>query len=215
MIRVLIVDDHAILRNGLKQILAETDDLRVEGEADSSQQALQRVREGAWDVIVLDINLPDRNGIETLKLIKQEQPKAHVVMLTMHPENHIALRALKAGASGYLTKQSTPGQIVAAIRQVCQGRKYVSENLAEALANALGVDVEKPAHEALSERELQTLRLIASGRTLTEIADELNLSVKTVSVYRARVLEKLNLKNNAELTHYGIKNRLVDLSQRP
>ena len=213
MIRVLIVDDHAILRQGLKEILAEAGDMSAAGEAENSEQALQLVRDLPWDVVVLDINLPDRNGIETLKLMRQEKPRLAVLMLTMHPENHIAVRALKTGAAGYLTKQSAPGELVQAIRQVHQGRKYVSQVLAEELANTLGTDVEKPAHELLSQREFQTLCMIASGRTLSEIADQLELSVKTVSVYRARVLEKLKLKTNAELTHYGVKNRLGDLAQ--
>ena len=212
MIRVLIVDDHAILRRGLKQILSETDDLSVAGEAENSSEALRLIRENAWDVVVLDINLPDRNGIDTLKLIRKERPKVAVLMLSMHPENQYAIRALKAGASGYLTKESAPQQLVTAIRQVCQGRKYVSPTLAEALVDALDGNADRPPHETLSNREYQTLCLIASGRTLTEIAVDLKLSVKTVSVYRARVLEKLRLKNNAELTHYGIKNQLVDLA---
>jgi len=210
MIRVLIVDDHAILRRGLKQILSETEDMTVAGEAENSQQALQILREGNWDVVLLDISMPDRNGIDTLKLIKKERPKLAVLMLSMHPENQYAIRALKAGAAGYLTKQSAPAQLVNAIRQVTQGRKYVSPTLAEELANTLGEDSEKPPHEQLSNREYQTLTLIASGKTLTEIGAELKLSVKTVSVYRARVLAKLKLKNNAELTHYGIKNGLVE-----
>ena len=154
--------------------------------------------------------MPDRNGIDTLKLIKKEKPKLAVLMLSMHPESQYAIRALKAGASGYLTKQSAPAELVTAIRQVTSGRKYVSPTLAEQLANTLGEDAETPAHELLSNREYQTLTLIASGRTLTEVAAELKLSVKTVSVYRARVLEKLKLKNNAELTHYAIKNGLVE-----
>ena len=210
MIRVLIVDDHAILRQGVKQIVAAAGDMSVGGEAENSQQALELVRSADWDVVVLDINLPDRNGIETLKLIKKDKPGLAVLMLSMHPESHIAVRALKAGAAGYLTKQSAAAQLVSAIRQVRRGRRYVSETLAEALADALGSDVEKPAHEALSNREFETLCMIASGRTLTEIGAALGLSVKTVSVYRARILEKLKLKNNAELTRYGIEHRLVD-----
>lgn len=210
MIRVLIADDHAILRRGLKQILAETEDMTVAGEAENSQQALQLVRDSDWDVVLLDISMPDRNGIDTLKLIKKEKPKLAVLMLSMHPENQYAIRALKAGASGYLTKQSAPAQLVTAIRQVKQGRKYVSPTLAEQLAARLG-DVDDTApHEALSNREYQTLTLLSSGKTLSEVAVELKLSVKTVSVYRSRLLDKLQLKNNAELTHYAIKNGLVE-----
>jgi DNA-binding NarL/FixJ family response regulator len=212
MIRVLIADDHAILRRGLKQILAETEDMTVAGEAENSQQALQLVRESDWDVVLLDISMPDRNGIDTLKLIKKEKPKLAVLMLSMHPENQYAIRALTAGASGYLTKQSAPAQLVTAIRQVKQGRKYVSPTLAEQLAARLGGgdDDETAPHEALSHREYQTLTLLSSGKTLSEVAVELKLSVKTVSVYRSRLLEKLQLKNNAELTHYAIKNGLVE-----
>src|SRR5215470_9316825 len=155
MIRVLIVDDHAILRRGLKQILSETEDMTVAGEAENSQQALQILREGAWDVVLLDISMPDRNGIDTLKLIKKEKPKLAVLMLSMHPENQYAIRALKAGAAGYLTKQSAPAQLVSAIRQVNQGRKYVTPAVAEELAQTLGQDIEQPLHHALSNREFQ------------------------------------------------------------
>lgn len=213
MIRVLIADDHAILRRGLKQILAETEDMTVAGEAENSQQALQLVRDSEWDVVLLDISMPDRNGIDTLKLIKKEKPKLAVLMLSMHPENQYAIRALQAGASGYLTKQSAPAQLVTAIRQVKQGRKYVSPTLAEQLAARLGGGDDGKGtapHETLSNREYQTLTLLSSGKTLSEVAVELKLSVKTVSVYRARLLEKLQLKNNAELTHYAIKNGLVE-----
>ncbi len=152
----------------------------------------------------------DRNGIDTLKLIKKERPKLAVLMLSMHPENQYAIRALKAGASGYLTKQMAPAQLVTAIRQVKDGRKYVSPTLAEQLAARLDDDADRPPHDALSNREYQTLTLLASGKTLTEVAVDLKLSVKTVSVYRSRLLEKLQLKNNAELTHYAIKNGLVE-----
>ncbi len=210
MIRVLIADDHAIVRQGLKLILSETSDMVVAGEADSGLHALKLAREGKWDVALLDISMPDKNGIDVLKLIKSEFPKQPVLMLSMHPEEHYAIRALKAGASGYLTKQSAPALLVTAIRQVASGRKYVSPELAEKLANTIGIDTDKPLHETLSDREYQVLCLIASGKPLSEIADTLSLSAKTVSVYRARLLEKMNLKNNAELTHYGIKHQLVE-----
>ena len=160
--------------------------------------------------MLLDISLPDKNGIEVLKQIKKEHPKVAVLMLSMHSEREFAVRALKAGASGYLTKQSAPVQLVTAIRHVAAGKKYVSPALAEELANALGGDTEKPLHETLSDREFQTLRLIASGKTLSAISAELCLSPKTISVYRSRLLEKLKLMNNSELTRYAIKNRLVD-----
>lgn len=209
-IRVLIADDHSIVRQGLRQILSDTADMIVAGEASNGVEALQLVRVGEWDVVLMDVSMPDRNGIDALKLIKKEYPKLPVLILSMHPEEHYAIRALKAGASGYLSKQSAPEQLVHAIRTVAGGKKYVSASLAEELANAISDDSDKAPHEKLSDREYQTLCMIASGKTLSQIADELNLSVKTVSVYRARLLEKMKLKNNAELTHYGLKHGLVE-----
>lgn len=209
-IRVLIADDHAIVRQGLRQILSDTPDLTVSGEAENGVQAVQMVRAGEWDVVLMDVSMPDRNGIDALKLIKKEYPRLPVLILSMYPEEQYAIRALKAGAAGYLTKQSAPELLVTAIRQVASGKKYVSPSLAEELANAIGDDSERPPHEKLSDREYQTLVMIASGKTLTQIGEELKLSVKTVSVYRARLLEKMKLKNNAELTHYGLKHGLVE-----
>ncbi len=209
-IRVLIADDHAIVRQGLRQILSDTPDLTVAGEAENGVQAVQLVRSGEWDVVLMDVSMPDRNGIDALKLIKKENPRLPVLILSMYPEEQYAIRALKAGASGYLTKQSAPDLLVTAIRQVASGKKYVSPSLAEELANAIGEDTERPAHEKLSDREYQTLCMIASGKTPTEIAEALNLSVKTVSVYRARLLEKMHLRNNAELTHYELKHGLAE-----
>ena len=210
MIRVLIADDHAIVRQGLRQILAETNDMVVAGEAETAHEALKLLREGEWDVALLDISMPDKSGIDTLKMIRKERPKLPVLMLSMHPEDHYAVRCLKAGASGYLTKQSAPVQLVTAIRQVAAGRKYISAAVAEELANSIGSDTDRPAHTTLSDREYQTLRLIATGHSLSEIAAKLSLSAKTVSVYRARLLEKLNLKNNADIATYAVKNKLVD-----
>ena len=209
-IRVLIADDHAIIRQGLKQILSDTPDLEVQGEADGSVKALQMLRAAPYDVVLLDVSMPDRNGIDTLKLIKKEFPKLPVLMLSMHPEEQYAIRALRAGAAGYLSKQGAPEQLVTALRQVASGKKYVSAAVAEELANAINEDVDRPLHEKLSDREYQTLCMISSGKTLTQIAEQLNLSVKTVSVYRARLLEKMKLRNNAELTHYGLKHGLVE-----
>jgi DNA-binding NarL/FixJ family response regulator len=209
-IRVLIADDHAIVRQGLRLILLDTPDMVVAGEAENGVEALHMVRKGGWDVVLMDVTMPERNGIDTLKLLKKEFPKLPVIILSMHPEEHYAIRALKAGASGYLTKQSAPDQLVTAIRQVAGGKKYVSAAVAEQLANAIGEDTDKLPHEKLSDREYQTLCLIASGKALSQIAEELNLSVKTVSVYRARLLEKMQLKNNAELTHYGMKHGLAE-----
>lgn len=209
-IRVLIADDHAIVRQGLRQILSDTPDLTVAGEAENGVQAVQMVRNGEWDVVLMDVSMPDRNGIDALKLIKKEFPRLPVLILSMYPEEQYAIRALKAGASGYLTKQSAPELLVTAIRQVASGKKYVSPSLAEELANAIGEDSERLPHEKLSDREYQTLCMIASGKTPAEIAEALNLSVKTVSVYRARLLEKMNLRNNVELTHYGLKHGLAE-----
>lgn len=210
MIKVVIIDDHTILRRGLQQIIAESDDMSVVGEAGTSAQGMHLLREIPCNVVLLDISLPDRNGVETLKLVRKEFPKLQVLMLSMHPENQYAVRALKAGAAGYLTKQSAPSQLVSAIRQISQGRKYVTPEVAEELAKTLGQDSEKPPHQLLSNREYQTMCEIASGKSLTEIANRMSLSVKTVSVYRARLLEKMHLKNNAELTHYAIKNQIVE-----
>lgn len=210
MIKIVIVDDHAILRRGLNQIITECGDMKVVGEAETSAQALRLIREQACDVMLLDITLPDRNGIETLKLVRKEVPKLQVLMLSSHPENQYAVRALKSGAAGYLTKQSAAAQLVSAIRQVYSGRKYVTAAVAEELANSIDQDSERPPHELLSMREYQTMCMIASGKSLTDMAAQMSLSVKTVSVYRARVLEKMRLKNNAEMTHYAIKNQLVE-----
>jgi DNA-binding NarL/FixJ family response regulator len=208
MIRVLIADDHAIVRRGLKQILAETSDIAVTGEAETGFQAIKIARQDVFDVMLLDISLPDKNGIEVLKQIKKDRPKLAVLMLSMHTEHEFAVRALKAGAAGYLNKQGAPAQLVTAIRHVVAGKKFVSPAVAEELAKALGEDLEQAPHAALSDREFQSLCLIASGKSLSGIAAELHLSPKTVSVYRARLLEKLKLRNNSDLTRYAIKYHL-------
>ncbi|HQU97298.1 MAG TPA: response regulator transcription factor [Nitrosomonas sp.] len=210
MISVMIADDHAIVRQGLKQILSETDDIKVTGEAETGFQAVKIARQQDFDVMLLDISLPDRNGIEILKQIKKDRPYLAVLMLSMHNEHEFAIRALKAGAAGYLNKQSAPAQLVVAIRQVAAGNKYVSPAVAQELANIINVDADKPLHATLSDREYQTLCFIAAGKTLSEISSEMFLSPKTVSVYRARLLEKLKLTNNSELIRYAIKNKLVD-----
>ncbi|HWI15312.1 MAG TPA: response regulator transcription factor [Burkholderiales bacterium] len=210
MIRVFITDDHAIVRQGLKQIIADTRDIAFAGEADTGAHAVQGVRDTPCDVLLLDISLPDRNGIEVLKQVKREHPKLPVLMLSMHMEREFAIRALKAGAAGYLTKQSAPMQLVAAIRHVAAGRKYLTPSIAEEVANALAGNDEQSPHETLSDREYQTMCLIATGKSLSAIASELVISPKTVSVYRARVLEKLNLKNNSDITRYAIRNQLVE-----
>ncbi|HEX7987478.1 MAG TPA: response regulator transcription factor [Duganella sp.] len=210
IIKVFIADDHAIVREGLKQILAETRDIVVAGEAENGLDAVKLFRKSGCQVMLLDISMPDRSGIEVLKQIKKEKPELAVLMLSMHREDQYAIRSLKAGASGYLTKQSAPRELVTAIRQVAGGLKYISAALAQELANHVGEDHEAPPHDTLSDREYQTLTMIASGKTVGMIAKELSLSVKTVSEYRARLLVKMKLKNSAELTHYAIKNQLIE-----
>lgn len=212
IIKVFIADDHAIVREGLKQILAETRDIVVAGEAENGLDAVKLFRKADCQVMLLDISMPDRSGIEVLKQLKKEKPDLSVLMLSMHREDQYAIRSLKAGASGYLTKQSAPRELVTAIRQVAGGLKYISPALAQELANHVGEDHEAPPHDALSDREYQTLTMIASGKTVGTIAKELSLSVKTVSEYRSRLLVKMKLKNSAELTHYAIKNQLIECS---
>ncbi|MFL6659902.1 MAG: response regulator [Massilia sp.] len=209
-IRVFIADDHAIVREGLKQILAESPDIIVAGEAENGLDAIKLFRKSKCNVMLLDISMPDRSGIDVLKQIKKESPDIAVLMLSMHREDQYAIRSLKAGAAGYLTKQSAPRELVTAIRQVASGQKYVSAALAQELAIAVGDDHDTPLHDTLSDREYQTLTMIASGKTVTAIAEELSLSVKTISEYRARLLVKMKLKNSAELTHYAIKNQLIE-----
>ncbi|NNG22589.1 response regulator [Telluria aromaticivorans] len=208
-IRVFIADDHAIVREGLKQILAEQGDIIVAGEAETGLDAIKLVGKSRPHVMLLDISLPDRNGIEVLKQVRKDWPDLAVLMLSMHREDQYAIRSLKAGASGYMTKQSAPRELVTAIRQVAAGQKYVSAALAQTLAAQVGEDHDAPPHDALSDREYQTLTMIASGMSVSDIARELSLSVKTVSEYRARLLVKMKLKNSAELTHYAIRNQLV------
>jgi two-component system, NarL family, invasion response regulator UvrY len=209
-IRVFIIDDHAIVRAGLRQLLAAEPDMQCTGEAEGGGEAIRKLRESDCDLVLLDIAMPGKNGIETLKQLKKEKPRLRVLMLSMYPEDQYAVRSLKAGAAGYLTKQTPPAELVAAIRHVASGKKYITAPLAEALAESFDTEFDRPAHEGLSDREFQVLRMIGSGKTLSGIADALALSVKTVSVYRARVLEKLRLANSAELTHYAIKHGLVE-----
>lgn len=210
MIRVALCDDHPLVRRGMVQIISETSGISVVGEAENYADLTRVLREHECDVLVLDIEMPGKNGIEVLKQMRALYPKLRVLMLSMHPEDQYALRAMKAGASGYLTKKSAPDLLVEAVRVIHGGKKFITPELAELLATRLDQDVDTPAHELLSDREFQTLKLIASGKTLSEIAETLALSPKTVSVYRARVLEKMKLGTNAELTHYAIKNGLVD-----
>lgn len=209
MIKILVVDDHAIVREGLKQILAENPDMEVAGEAADGDQALAHVRSGRYDIVLLDIAMPGTSGLETLKRLKSEHADLPVLMLSMYPEEQFAVRTLRAGASGYLTKASAPEELVTAIRKVCKGGKYVTASLAERLAFDLETDRDRPPHERLSDREYQVMTLIASGKTVGEIAEELRLSVKTVSTNRSRALLKMGMRTNAELTYYAIKQGLV------
>ena len=210
MIRVLIADDHAVVRQGLRQILEDTREMLVAGEATNGQEVLAKVRAELWDVVVLDISMPDQSGLDILKQLRVEQPSLPVLVLSMYPEDQYAMRVLKAGGSGYLTKESAPDELVKAVRKVVSGGRYVSSFLAERLAFEIGADPSKLPHETLSDREFQVLRLIAAGKSVSEIAAELFLSVKTISTYRARLLVKMNLGTNAELIQYAIQNHLID-----
>ena len=210
MLKILVVDDHTIVREGLKQILSGVPDIIVAGEASDGNQALKQVRNGDYDLLLLDIAMPGVSGLEVLKELKTERPDLPILMLSIYPEEQYAVRTLKAGASGYLTKESAPEELIAAIRKVCTGGKYVTSSLAEKLAHYLKADFEKPAHEHLSDREYQVVLMIASGKTVSQIATELSLSVKTISTNRSRALTKMGMKTNAELTYYAIKHGLVD-----
>jgi DNA-binding NarL/FixJ family response regulator len=209
MIRILIADDHDILRAGLKHILQDSGDIVVAGEASDGHQALAQVRAGHWDAVVLDLSMPGKSGIELIKQIKGEFPKLPILILSMHKEDLYAVRALKAGASGYLTKESAPEDLVAAIRKVAAGGKYVTPALGERLALDLEDSRGAPTHEVLSDREYQIMWMIVSGKALTQIGQELGLSPNTISTYRARILRKMGMKNNAELLHYAIQHHLV------
>jgi DNA-binding NarL/FixJ family response regulator len=210
MIRILIADDHAVVREGLKQIVQETSDMVVNGEAATGQQVLNLIAEDDWDVVLLDINMPGRSGLDILKQLRLEKPGLPVLMLTMYPEEQYAVRALRAGASGYLTKESIPDELISAIRKVSAGRKYISSSLAEKLAYDLDLDKEVPIHESLSDREYEVMCMIAKGDAVKDIADKLCLSIKTISTYRSRILNKMHMKKNAELMHYAIKHKLVE-----
>ncbi len=210
MIKILIADDHSVVRAGLKQIISGIPDMAIVDEAGNANVVIDKIRNNDYSVVVLDIAMPGKSGLDTLKEIKAERPGLPVLMLSMYPEDQYAIRVLKSGAAGYLTKESAPEELVTAIRTVANGKKYISPSLAEKLVINLDSDGKKEPHELLSDREYQVLRMIASGKAVSEIADELSLSVKTISTYRSRVLEKMNLKNNAELTTYAIQNNLVD-----
>jgi two-component system, NarL family, invasion response regulator UvrY len=211
-LRILLADDHAVVRQGVRQLLLDRGIAREVTEAQSGAEALDAVAQHSYDVVLLDISLPDMNGVEVLKRLKRKAPRVAVLMFSMYREDQYAVRALKAGAAGYLSKTVDAAQMIGAIQQVAAGRKYVSPAMAEALADYVSFDGEQLPHEKLSDREYQTLCMLASGKRLTDIATTLSLSVKTVSVYRTRLLEKMKLRNNAELTFYVMSNRLVDLN---
>ncbi len=208
MIKILIADDHPVVREGFKQIISKADDLLVEAEALSGFEVVELVNKKDFDVVVLDLSMPGKDGLEVLKDLKAIKPSLPVLILSMHPEEQVALRTFKSGAAGYLNKESAPGELVNAIRKIHSGGKYVSPALAEKLVANLDKKEEEP-HESLSDREFQVFRLIASGMDVDEIAEELFVSVKTVRTYRDRILEKLQLKNNVEIAHYAIKHKLV------
>lgn len=210
MIKILIVDDHPVVREGLRRILSDFADKVPVDEASSGHVALEKIRKNDYDVVVLDIAMPGLGGLDVLKQIKSERPRLPVLILSMYPEEQYAVRVLRAGASGYLTKNNAPGELLTAIRKVSAGRKYVSPVLAERLADELQADEKRQPHERLSDREYQVMCFIASGMTIKKIAEELSLSVKTINTFRARILAKMSLKNSAELTYYAIKHRLVD-----
>jgi DNA-binding NarL/FixJ family response regulator len=209
MIRILIVDDHVMFREGLKQILAKHSDMRVVDEAGSGQEAMEKVHQHKLDVVLLDISLPGRSGPELLSEIKKYKPELAVLVLSMHPEDQYAVRMMRAGALGYMTKESAPEELISAIRKVSTGGRYISSKLAEEMAVALDTNTPKLPHQMLSNREFQVMRMLASGKSLKEIADEMIISEKTVTTYRARILEKMNLHNNVELTLYSIENKLL------
>ena len=210
MIKILVTDDHALIRKGLKQLLADSPDLQVTGEAATGIEAINKVRAEHFDLMLLDINLPDKHGIELLKQFRSEHPELKIIVLSMYPEEQYGVRALKAGAMGYINKQSASDTLINAIRQVVSGKKYISETLAEQLLNNLIGESQELMHQSLSNREYQTLCLMASGKTLSEISEIMSLSPKTVSVYRSRMLAKMGFTNNAEAMHYAITHHLVE-----
>jgi len=210
MIKILVADDHAIMRRGLKEILVrELKEVKC-GEAENAEQLLELVRKQAWDLVILDVSMPGRSGLDVLADLRKAQPKLPVLVLSMHPENQLAKRALKAGASGYMNKEAAPEELIRAIQKVLAGGLYVSPVLAERLAVDVRDGTGGPLHEALSNREFEVLRMLASGKTVTQIADELHLSVATVSTHRARILEKMDMTTTAELIRYAVRNNLVD-----
>jgi DNA-binding NarL/FixJ family response regulator len=215
MIRVVLADDHTIVRTGLREILADTGDIEVVGEATNGHEVMARMRELAFDVLVLDISMPGRSGIELIQQVKREKSGVRILVLSMHSEEQYAVRALKAGASGYLTKDSAADQLVAAIRRIAGGGAYVTPETAERLALGLDAAVVGPLHSTLSDREMQVFQMIVAGKSVTEVADALSLSVKTVSTHKTRIMQKLNVTNQTELIRYAMRHKLIDDSDEP
>ncbi len=215
MTRVVIADDHAIVREGIKRILDGQEGVEIVGEAANGAEALERVREGGFDILLLDLSMPGRSGIELIKQVKDESPKLRVLVLTMHEEDQYAVRAIRAGASGYLTKESAPGQLVSAIRRLAEGRLYISANVAEQLALDIQPRGGEEPHRHLSDREFEVFQLLVGGRSISEIAGQLHLSVKTVSTHKTRILQKMSATSVADLVRYAIGHRLVSDPARP
>ena len=210
MIKVLVADDHAVVRRGLRQILTEEADMLVGGEASTAQGVRDLVRDQRWDVIVLDINMPGGNGLELLSELRRDRPDVRVLVLTVYPEEQYAVRAIKAGAAGFLTKESAPEKLIEAVRKIAAGGRHVSPELAETLASLVAGEADGAPHERLSDREYRVMWLLASGKTLHQIAEEMRLSPSTVSTYRGRILKKLGLNTNVDLVHYAMKHRLIE-----
>ena len=210
MIKVLVADDHAVVRRGLRQILAETPDILVSGEASTIPEVRKLAAEQRWDVIVLDINMPGGSGIELVAELKRSTPSARVLVLTVYSEDQYAVRSIRAGAAGFLTKESAPERLIEAVRRIAGGGRYVNAELGEALASVVAGEVGGAPHERLTDREFEVFKMLAAGRTVSQVAQELGLSVKTVSTHRTRILKKMEMKTNAELTHYGVKSHLVE-----
>lgn len=209
MIRVLIADDHAIVRKGLKQLLQEEYPFVVVEEAGDAEGLIKKAITGEWDVVICDMNMPGRSGLDALKQIKQISPKLPVLIMSMYPAEQYAIRVLKAGASGYLSKDSIHDELIEAIQTVLRGKKFITPSIAEKLLDVFNTDNEQPPHGSLSDREFDVFKLLAAGRTITEIADQLSISATTVSTYRSRILEKMNMRTNAELTKYSLENNLL------
>ncbi len=209
MLRILIADDHTVVRKGLKQILLEEFPSSVIEEVSDAEQLIQKVMTAQWDVVVSDLSMPGRSGLDALHQVKHSHPDLPVLILSIHPEEHYALRVLKAGASGYLSKDSAPDELVKAVQRVLLGKKYISSTVAEKLATSFTTDGDKQLHEHLSDREFDVMKLLASGKSVSDIAESLSLSVTTVSTYRARIMTKMNLKTNSDLTKYAIENNLL------